>query len=266
MAGESARKSARRQREKAERLLRAAELHERGAQGEETTAEVLAALPPDHWTVLHDLAWPGRRYANVDHIAIGPPGVFVIDSKNWSGQITVRDQVLRQNGYRREPAVAGAAEAALAVAQLTAAAGPDVVHPVLCFVTDEPLVGWARGVMVCSTSNLVQMLGSRPQKLSMAEAAEISLQLDALLVPAGSARRGVPTGTPPRRRASAGSTVASARGPRRASSPSRSTRRRRSGPGIGRLLLGLGLLGVLVLAPGLVTGLGQAVAQLLVSK
>ena len=38
---------------------------------------------------------------------------------------------------------------------------PHLVKPVLCFVRDEPVTGWARDVMVCSTSNLVDMLQSR---------------------------------------------------------------------------------------------------------
>ena len=116
MAGESARESARRQRAKAQRLLRSAEMWERGADGEAATAQVLQTLPPG-WVVLHDLRWPGRRFANIDHVVIGPPGVFVIDSKNWSGRIDVRHDVLRQNGRQREKAVAGAADSALALAE-----------------------------------------------------------------------------------------------------------------------------------------------------
>jgi hypothetical protein len=33
-----------------------------------------------------DLAVPGRR-ANTDHLAIGPGGVFVIDSKQYRGRL-----------------------------------------------------------------------------------------------------------------------------------------------------------------------------------
>ena len=117
MAGESAREVARRAREKAERLNKRADMFEQGAEGEAATAEVLATLPPG-WTSLHDVRWPGRRLANVDHVLIGPGGVFVIDSKNWTGRITVEGGHLRQNGYSREKAVAGAADAALAVAEL----------------------------------------------------------------------------------------------------------------------------------------------------
>jgi hypothetical protein len=34
------------------------------------------------WVVLHDLAIPGSR-TNLDHLVIGPGGVFVIDSKQY---------------------------------------------------------------------------------------------------------------------------------------------------------------------------------------
>ena len=160
MAGESAREVARRAREKAERLNKRAEQFEQGADGEAATAEVLATLPPG-WISLHDVRWPGRRLANVDHVLIGPGGVFVIDSKNWTGRITLDGGHLRQNGYSREKSVAGAADAALAVSELISPYAA-WVHPVLCFVGQDHLSGWCREVMVCSTANLVGMLTSRP--------------------------------------------------------------------------------------------------------
>ena len=61
-----------------------------GAEGERQTAQSLAALRQHGWLVLHDLHWPGRPFANIDHIAVGPGGVVVIDSKNWSGRIDGR--------------------------------------------------------------------------------------------------------------------------------------------------------------------------------
>ena len=85
--------------------------------------------------MFHDVRWPGRPRANIDHIAVGPGGVFVIDSKNWAGSIAVRDGVLLQNGRRRESTVAGAGEAALAITGLL---GNLPATGVLCFVRDEP--------------------------------------------------------------------------------------------------------------------------------
>jgi hypothetical protein len=178
MAGESAREAARRQREKAERLQRSAELWERGADGEQATAEALSALPREHWTVFHDVHWPGRRYANIDHVAVGPGGVFVIDSKNWTGSIAVRDHVLRQNGRSRETTVAAAADAAIAVAAITASVPPQQVQSVLCFVRDEPVTGWARDVIVCTTGNIAQMLLTRPSVLDEAQVRQAALELD----------------------------------------------------------------------------------------
>ena len=58
----------------------------RGAAGERRTARLLAPLERQGWVVLHDLAVPGSR-ANLDHLAIGPGGVFVIDSKQYRGRL-----------------------------------------------------------------------------------------------------------------------------------------------------------------------------------
>ncbi len=52
----------------------------RGAAGEQATAAVLAGLATRRWVVLHDRAVPGTR-ANIDHLVIGPTGVWLIDSK-----------------------------------------------------------------------------------------------------------------------------------------------------------------------------------------
>jgi hypothetical protein len=59
----------------------------RGAQGERRTARLLDRLTRDGYAVFHDLAVPGKTSANVDHLAIGPTGVFVIDSKQWTGSV-----------------------------------------------------------------------------------------------------------------------------------------------------------------------------------
>lgn len=48
-----------------------------GALGEQATAKQLQKLPDD-WEVLHDL---GNGDFNFDHVAVGPPGVFLLNSK-----------------------------------------------------------------------------------------------------------------------------------------------------------------------------------------
>ena len=58
----------------------------RGAAGERRTARLLGPLEQLGWVVLHDLAVPGGR-ANIDHLAIGPGGIFVVDSKQYRGRL-----------------------------------------------------------------------------------------------------------------------------------------------------------------------------------
>jgi Nuclease-related domain len=58
----------------------------RGASGERRTARLLDPLERHGWAVLHDLAIPESR-ANLDHLVIGPSGVFVIDSKHYRGRL-----------------------------------------------------------------------------------------------------------------------------------------------------------------------------------
>jgi hypothetical protein len=83
----------------------------RGAAGEVATAARLDRLPARRWTVRHDLLIPGSR-ANVDHLVIGPTGVWVIDTKTTraparAGWRTVRlgDRTLDSGPVRWEAAV-----------------------------------------------------------------------------------------------------------------------------------------------------------------
>jgi len=59
-----------------------------GAEGEEATARALAIrLHRSDVIVLHDRRIRGRSRANIDHIAIGPNGVTVIDTKSSRGRV-----------------------------------------------------------------------------------------------------------------------------------------------------------------------------------
>jgi Nuclease-related domain len=59
---------------------------QRGAHGERHTARLLDRLTRDGYVIFHDLAVPGSP-ANVDHLVIGTSGVFIIDSKQWTGSV-----------------------------------------------------------------------------------------------------------------------------------------------------------------------------------
>jgi hypothetical protein len=55
-----------------------------GAWGEVATAKRLRQVAREGWVVLHDL--PAGR-GNVDHIVVGPGGVFLLDSKRLGGTV-----------------------------------------------------------------------------------------------------------------------------------------------------------------------------------
>lgn len=69
--------------ERAEQLRGDAEKWDKGAEGEHQTARRLRDLPTGY-VALHDLHVPGST-ANIDHLVIGPTGVFVVDSKAHAG-------------------------------------------------------------------------------------------------------------------------------------------------------------------------------------
>jgi Nuclease-related domain len=73
---------------------------QRGAAGERQTARLLDRLGRDGYVVFHDLAMP-HSPANLDHLVLGPSGVFVIDSKAWTGQVyQSSDGLIWHNHYR----------------------------------------------------------------------------------------------------------------------------------------------------------------------
>ncbi len=110
---------------------------------------------------VHDVPWPGRPGFTIDHVVVGPGGVFVIEAESWAGTIEVRDQVLTQDGQSREQTVDLAARAAIAVQGLV----PGRCFPVICFA-GAPLSGMARDVMICSASTLQLKLLSYSHRLS----------------------------------------------------------------------------------------------------
>jgi len=55
-----------------------------GAEGEELVGEILEGLTADGWQVIHDVAF-GK--GNIDHIVVGPGGLFTVETKSRRGRI-----------------------------------------------------------------------------------------------------------------------------------------------------------------------------------
>jgi hypothetical protein len=102
-----------------------------GAEGERRTARLLAPLERHGYQVFHDLAVPGSA-ANVDHVVVGPTGVYVIDSKRYRGRLRYAAGHLWYGGRTLDWTLATLWWEATQVAE-TLGFGPDLhLYPVLC--------------------------------------------------------------------------------------------------------------------------------------
>lgn len=63
---------------------------EEGAKGEERVAKILHEHLSDRAVLLHDRKVPRTR-GNIDHLAIAPSGVWIIDAKKYKGKVEKRD-------------------------------------------------------------------------------------------------------------------------------------------------------------------------------
>jgi hypothetical protein len=146
----------------------------RWAAGERHTARLLAGLERQGWVVLHDLAVPGSR-ANLDHLVIGPGGVFVVDSKQYRGRLQLDPTGRLWHGrYPLAPTLRAVSFEADRAAQVLA--DPQVVVPIVAVhgvqvpggkvVTD--------GVPVVPARRLPSMLRALPVVLGPERVADLA--------------------------------------------------------------------------------------------
>lgn len=140
-----------------------------GAAGERKTAKRLAKLD-NRYRILHDRKVRGRKW-NIDHIVIGPTGVFAIETKNVKGRVAVKDGHLVVGGRKKDKYVEEAWREAQAVqeilAPVMASLGRDV-QPVLCFHKAE--LPWSKtsvqSVPIVKGRSLSRHLAKKPEVLA----------------------------------------------------------------------------------------------------
>lgn len=137
----------------------------KGARGEEQIALALAALPAD-FAVLHGVVldrsglWQGH---NLDHIVVGPTGVTLIETKNWSGRVAFSDGRLTVDGAdpTRSPIDQVRAEARV-LADWLARRLPDAppVRPLICFTGQalEPNGMTIDEITLCRADHLIEAI------------------------------------------------------------------------------------------------------------
>lgn len=169
-----------------------------GAWGEERTAKVLECLLDHGWRIVHDL---NRIKSNIDHVLVGPGGVFVLDTKNWTGAAEVRGDWIRTVRSDGKQLYRGAGLAAHARGQAKELNGvlrrrcnvsPWVSGVVVLWMEFPQKVAEGNRMAYLHGDHLVEWLLARPAKLNAVQIDQIAAALQP-----GQRRRSTQAGTTP---------------------------------------------------------------------
>jgi hypothetical protein len=148
----------------------------KGALGEIAVGRVLARLGTE-WMVLHAVP-VGAGSSDIDHVLIGPAGVFTVNTKNHSGQsVWVAGQIMMVAGKKQRHLYNASHEAERAAKILTRAVNHAVdVRGVVVVVAPKSLTirEPPAGVAVVTDTQLLRWLRGLPPTLSPQQVASIA--------------------------------------------------------------------------------------------
>ena len=151
-----------------------------GAEGEIAVGRELADLPPG-WTVLHAVPI-GTKGSDIDHIVIGPGGVFTVNTKHHLGKnIWVGRRALMVNG-RKVPYLRNAEYEATRVTKLITERMSSAleVRPLVVIVAPRQITIREKPdrVAVLNSRHLRRWLEKRPAALADADVSSLTAVLD----------------------------------------------------------------------------------------
>jgi hypothetical protein len=136
-----------------------------GAEGEEVVGKILEGLVEEGWCVIHDVSF-GR--GNIDHIVVGPGGIFTIETKSRRGRLSLDrlDPKMLGQAYAEKKTLEGITlmevQALLVFSQ--------------AYIVDR-VPTWRRGVGIVPARMLAGFLGRRRPVMSAERAAAIHRRL-----------------------------------------------------------------------------------------
>ena len=150
---------------------------------ESPLVDALTNLGPG-WERIDDIKWPGYEFANVDHVLVGPAGVFVIDLQAGKGVFDLdHTSAMRRDSRSPKPAVDDVVSAAHAVGSLLG-----MVHrrpmAVLCLVDETDIETTVGDALICSLDKLPARLAAMTPILDEQQVADMmeKLRKDLVLV------------------------------------------------------------------------------------
>jgi hypothetical protein len=155
------------------------------AEGERAVGQFLDRLRSEGYEVFHDV--PANGF-NVDHVIVGPVGVFSIETKTWKkpkrgkAEVSFNGEVLLRNGMSvdRDPITQAKAQSSWLANQIEAGTGRRVrVKPVVLIPGwwIESSEGAHREVWVLEPKAFPKFLGAQPHRLEIGEMHQIAYHL-----------------------------------------------------------------------------------------
>ena len=138
----------------------------KGALGEEIVACELSRLPAGYH-VFHSLDAGGGvlmwRGGDIDHVVVGPTGVFAIETKNWRGNVKMKNIALLVDGVAPRRAPLDQVRQAVSALQVRFGRGGIYnanVVPVICFAGNSFEAGsqTVGDAVVCNAASLLDVL------------------------------------------------------------------------------------------------------------
>jgi hypothetical protein len=166
----------------------------RRAAGEAATAKAVRPLRFLGYTVLHDRrlppnSTPGAPQVDVEHLLIGPGGVFLLDSKNWESgpKVQFAEKSLYRGLENQAPIldrVTGEAKALTAALAAWLPAGV-AVRPLLVIHIKElpPTPRFIKGVLVLLPHQFEAAFRGMQQVTTAGQAQNLAATLDRVLAP-----------------------------------------------------------------------------------
>lgn len=145
-----------------------------GARGEERVGRILASLSAEYH-VFHDFVAGGHH---VDHVLVGPTGVFAIETKNWRENVYWEDGHLIVGGRlpSRSPSRQAISEADAVQKELRSRGINDInVRAIVCFASNtmKPEFTETDGVLYINVTMFVDWLDKQNTVLNASQVARL---------------------------------------------------------------------------------------------
>lgn len=151
----------------------------KGSEGEGAVETELEKLPQGFF-IFHDIS-TGR--GNVDHLVVGPTGIFTIETKRWKGSPKVKDGYLYVGGQSCYKPLNQAFAEAMAIRDYLIKKGfKPFVTPILCF-SQRVARGFKekiKGVWVLGLDQVISFIQSQPPSLPNSKLIQLREALEEL--------------------------------------------------------------------------------------